>query len=64
MYAIPIIPATIDLIKPLNGGVRPQEEDQPTFFVWNGEDMLGSIVNTTELYEIASNWKNFQVQVI
>jgi hypothetical protein len=44
MYAIPILPETLDLITILNMGVRPQIEDVPTLYIWDGDDHEAVIV--------------------
>lgn len=49
MNIIPVAPSTLDLIQTLNDGVRPTLEDEPTFFVFRGQDGPSSIITKEEL---------------
>lgn len=51
MYAIPVLPDSLDLISELNHGVRPVFEASPTYFVFeptNGKSMIISFEEFAE----------------
>lgn len=49
IHIIPIVPATLDIIEVLNNGVRPQVEDEETFYVYKGKDEITKIITLAEL---------------
>jgi hypothetical protein len=51
MNIIPIVPATLDIIEVLNGGVRPDIEVEETFFIFNDKDEPSDIVTAGVLRE-------------
>jgi hypothetical protein len=63
MHIIPIVPATLDIIEVLNDGVRPEVEQEETFFVYNGKDEPSEIVTFDKLDETAPEWMT-QVKIM
>jgi hypothetical protein len=56
MNIIPILPATLDIIEVLNGGVRPELESEETYFVYKGQEEPPSIITQAELEAIGDVW--------
>lgn len=52
MYAIPVTPLTLNLVEALNGGIRPEIEDHPTFFIFNTDANPRKIVPAVDLEEL------------
>lgn len=49
MIIIPIREETLDILEVLNGGVRPGIEDEPTFYIYRGENEHAEIIKHDEL---------------
>ena len=66
MYIIPINKATLDLIEVLNNGIRPEVENDPTFFIWKGKDGIPEIVTNSpeHLFRVPANWWQTKVTYI
>ena len=56
MNVIPIVPATLDIIEELNGGVRPELEDQETFFVYKGKNEHAEIIHRDGFEKLPDYW--------
>jgi hypothetical protein len=55
MNIIPITPATLDIIEVLNGGVRPELEDEETFFIYH-KDAPAEIVHQDAIEKLPEYW--------
>lgn len=63
MYAIPIIPETLELLTALNGGVQPLQETEPTWFVWRGENGTASICTMDQLLRMKQEWTGIHIHI-
>lgn len=66
MFVIPIKFDTLDLIAPLNGGLRPSVEKDTTFFIYRGEEEYADIVDAIGLlqYLTGRNMTTYPLSVI
>lgn len=52
LYVIPITEDTLDLIEVLNDGIRPELENEATFFVYEGQEKFARIVTKKDVDEM------------
>jgi hypothetical protein len=55
-YIIPIMEETLDMIEPLNNGVRPVVEAEATAFIYNGRNGVPEIVPLESLEDVHQHW--------
>ena len=53
---IPITEDTVEMLAEINGGVKPECEEEPTFFVYNGPDVPAEIID--QQTALAFRWDN------
>lgn len=64
MFAIPITPETLDLLEALNDGVRPELENEETFFIFRGMDAPNSISTSEQVSRSIAElgkWKTIKI---
>lgn len=57
MYLIPITPFTLDLVAQLNGGVRPEMEQEPTYFLFSPTKSFATIIGETAFKALTGDRK-------
>lgn len=53
MNLIPIIDETLEMLEELNNGVRPEKQDEETWFVYKGKNEVPEIITLAEMLERA-----------
>lgn len=55
MYIIPITPFTRDLIALFNGGIRPEMEQEPTYYLLSPTGSFATIIGEEEFKNLSGN---------